>query len=119
MSKAIALDWGAFHRGDIVVKEAPKNTLKTAAKVAGTVHLALIPNTVFAATADGGAATWTEIFMTVLNISDWLCAGIIVFAGATWMFGNRTKAIEHLLGGSIGYIIIRHALDIRNWLRTL
>lgn len=118
MSKAVALDWSAFYRGDIVVKN-PKNTLKTVVKTAGIVHLALIPKTVFAAVAGAGADTWSEIFVTVLGISDWLCIGIIIYAGATWMFGNRTKAIEHLMAGGVGYVIIRHAVDIRNWLRTL
>lgn len=117
MSKAATLDWGAFHRGDIVVKDRKSIVKKTAA----TVHLALLPKTAFAAIAAeaAGGDTWTEIFVTVLSIADWLCVGIIIYAGITWMFGNRTKAIEFLMGGSIGYLIVRHAVDIRNWLRTL
>lgn len=105
-------------RGEIVTKER-KEAASIVAKTASTVHLALMPTSVFAATTAPGDATWTEIFTTVLNIADWLCAGVIVFAGVTWMFGNRTKAIEFIMGGSIGYIIVRHALDIRNWLKTL
>jgi type IV secretory pathway VirB2 component (pilin) len=118
MSRTAALEWNEFLRGDIVEKER-KSTVSIVAKTASTVHLALMPTSVFAATTAPGDATWTEIFATVLNIADWLCAGVIVFSGVTWMFGNRTKAIEFIMGGSIGYIIVRHALDIRNWLKTL
>lgn len=116
MKRATTLDWNGFMRGEIVVRDA-KSTVSIVAKTASTVHLALMPTAVFAAAP--GEETWTEIFTTVLNIADWLCAGVIVFAGVTWMFGNRTKAIEFIMGGSIGYIIVRHALDIRNWLKTL
>jgi len=63
--------------------------------------------------------SWSQILGTVWEISDWLCVGVIIFAGATWMFGNRTKAIEQLIGGSAGYIVIRHAMDIQHWLRGL
>jgi hypothetical protein len=67
----------------------------------------------------GGMAkseAWAHVFSSVLGISDWLCVGVIIFAGATWMFGNRTKAIEMLIGGASGYLIIRHAKDIQEWL---
>ncbi|WP_337102309.1 TrbC/VirB2 family protein [Paenibacillus sp. YIM B09110] len=118
MARTAALDWHGFMRGEVIPLER-NQTVSIVAKTASTVHLALMPTSVFAATTAPGDATWTEIFTTVLNIADWLCAGVIVFAGVTWMFGNRTKAIEFIMGGSIGYIIVRHALDIRNWLKTL
>jgi type IV secretory pathway VirB2 component (pilin) len=118
MATTVTLEWKPFINGEIVRKGGGHKT-NTVAKAAGIVHVLFLPRAVFAAAADGGSATWAEIFETVLNISDWLCVGIIIYAGATWMFGNRTKAIEHLLGGAIGYIIIRHAEDIRDWLRSL
>lgn len=118
MAATVTLEWKPFINGEIVKKGAGYKS-STASKALGIIPVLLVPRAVFAAAADGGSATWSEIFTTVLNISDWLCVGIIVYAGATWMFGNRTKAIEHLLGGAIGYIIIRHAEDIRDWLRSL
>lgn len=118
MASTVTLDWNQFMNGEIVKKGEPHKP-NTIAKAVSIVHVLFLPRAVLAAAADGGSSTWGEIFETVLNISDWLCGGVIVFAGVTWMFNNRTKAIEHLLGGSIGYIIIRHALDIRDWLRTL
>lgn len=119
MTKTVALDWGAFHSGNVVPKIRPPHVPNALTKTAATVHLALMPSTAFASSGAAGSATWSTVFTTVLGISDWLCVGIIVYAGVTWMFGNRTKAIEFLMGGSIGYIIVRHAVDIRNWLRML
>lgn len=119
MTKTIALEWNAFQSGTVVAKVLPPQIPVLVTKTAGTVHLALIPKTVFASSVTAGSATWVTVFSTVLGIADWLCVGIIVYAGITWMFGNRTKAIEFLMGGSIGYIIVRHAVDIRNWLRML
>lgn len=119
MMTTVALEWNSFMDGKIIRKGDGARRSNVVAKTVAIVHVLFIPRAVFAAAADGGSETWSEIFATVLNISDWLCAGIIVFAGATWMFGNRTKAIEHLIGGGIGYLIIRHAIDIRDWLRTL
>lgn len=116
MNKTVTLDWHAWADGKVVVAKNSAG-LKAAAAVASTVHLSLMPATVFA--ASGGADTWNNVFQTVLNMADWLCVGIITFSGVTWMFGNRTKALEFIMGGSIGYIIIRHAVDIRNWLKTL
>ncbi len=56
---------------------------------------------------------WPEI----INISDWVAIGVIVFVGGMWMFGNRSQAIQRLLDGSIGYLVIRHAPDILHWLK--
>jgi hypothetical protein len=44
---------------------------------------------------------------------------IIIFAGASWGLGNRTKAIEILIGVSCGYILCRHSIDIRNFLKGI
>jgi type IV secretory pathway VirB2 component (pilin) len=115
LSKTVALDWNAYMEGKILPKNHSK--MNTARKTAATIHLFLFPKAAFAAVATD--STWMELLTTVLNIGDWLCVGVIVFAGVTWMFGNRTKALELLMGGSAGYLIIRHAVDIRNWLKTI
>ncbi|WEK53303.1 MAG: hypothetical protein P0Y55_11965 [Candidatus Cohnella colombiensis] len=116
MGKSVALNWNEFMVGRIVPVDR-FNKLNTARDMASTTHIFLFPTAALANT--GTDSSWQEIFNTVLEISDWLCAGIIVFAGVTWMFANRTKALELLMGGASGYLIIRHALDIRNWLKTL
>lgn len=114
MARTVTLDWNTFMCGESTQN---KRNYAVLAKTALGAHILLIPQRTLAAT--GGDATWTEIFSTVLNIADWLCVGVFVFAGTTWMFGNRTKALDLILGGSVGYLIIRHAEDIRDWLKTL
>lgn len=74
-------------------------------------------------TAAGLSAPDTQTFMKVLDaslrISDWLATGSIMFAGAQWMFGHRTKALEQFLGACVGYLIIRKAPDIVEFLHQL
>lgn len=60
-----------------------------------------------------------EVFDALFSISDYLCVGVIMFAGASWMLGNKTKAIEHIIGGSAGYLIVRHAITIQEWLKSI
>ncbi len=60
-----------------------------------------------------------EIFNAVFNLADYFCIGVIIFSGASWMLGNRTKAIEHFIGGASGYLLIRNAINIQIWLKGL
>jgi hypothetical protein len=116
--KTVSLEWNAFMRGETIAKDA-KSATSIIAKTALGVHVMLVPQKALAAAVVTNASAWSNVFVTALAIADWTCLGVIIFAGATWMFGNRTKAIELLLGGAIGYLIIRHAQDIRDWLRTI
>lgn len=59
------------------------------------------------------------LWVDLLNASDWLAGGIIVFAGAYWMLGHRAPAIQRLIDGGIGYLIIRHARDVLHWLQSM
>lgn len=53
-----------------------------------------------------------------LKIADIFAVAVFSFAGASWMFGHRSKAIEMLIGGCIGYLLVRHAVDIRDYLKN-
>jgi type IV secretory pathway VirB2 component (pilin) len=119
-TKVETVKWADFFGKDdeVLTKKTGNPIVNKAAKIGGTAHLLLMPTTAFAAEV-AGEATFLNVLATALSIADYLCVGIIIFAGTTWMFGNRTKAIEFITGGAIGYIIIRHAVDIRNWLRAL
>lgn len=113
MSKPVALKWDEFMRGEIVPrKEIPKKALVGG----GALYLTTIPKVAMASAAE---ESWMQVWVSVLHIADWLCVGVITFAGAVWMFGNRSKAIELLIGSSSGYLVIRHAVEIRDWLSTL
>lgn len=107
MAKTEVLQWNAFIKGEVVPKEVKATVLYS---------FAAVPVMAVANVNDRG---WDQLWPQALNIADWMCLGVIVFAGGSWMFGNRTKALELLLGGAIGYEIIRHAWDILHWLQKL
>lgn len=111
--KTITLDFQEFMKGNVSTNE--KNNVAMMVETASGVMFLIIPSEVYAA----GDNSWKKILTTLLDIGDWLCVGVIVFAGGTWMFGNRTKAIELLIGNAIGYIIIRHSWEIMEWLKNL
>lgn len=64
-------------------------------------------------TEAGTDGSWADFIKTILKFADYLMDGVIIFAGASWMFGNRTKAIELLFSSGIGYVIMRHYDDIK------
>lgn len=114
--RTVTLDWKDFMKGDLT----PKKKFRAGLVGGATVYLSSLPtNLVMAASTTAAASSWNNIWVTVLAVADWLCVGVITFAGATWMFGNRSKAIELLIGASSGYLVIRHAVDIKNWLASL
>lgn len=84
--------------------------------IATTVHMAMLPTRAFATTTDDGFA---NVMNAALNLADWLCVGVIMYAGALWMFDDRTKALERMLGGGLGYIVIRNAPRIRDFLKVV
>lgn len=111
--KVEAVQWKEFFQGQVIPKQ---EVSRTAVILSGAVYLTILPTRIAFAAQDD---TWGNIWGTVLHLSDWLCVGVISFAGAVWMFGNRSKALELLIGASSGYLVIRHAMDIKNWLASL
>lgn len=83
---------------------------------AGSLAIVL-PADVYAAAAETG--TFDKLHVTIMNIFDSGVVLVIIFAGAIWALGHRTRAIEILLGVCIGYILARHAVDIRDYLKLL
>lgn len=70
-----------------------------------------------APTSGGGG--WDILIDKVLWIVDKIMTGVIIFSGLCWMFGNRTKAIEILLGAGVGYVIARHHEEIKAFFQLL
>lgn len=63
--------------------------------------------------------TFNNLFHSIMNAFDCGVVLVIVFAGACWALGHRTKAIEILIGVCAGYLLARHAIDIRDWLKKI
>jgi uncharacterized protein YqgV (UPF0045/DUF77 family) len=82
----------------------------------GLAYRVISIETVMAATAD---ATFGNVHEALMKAFDAGVVLIIIFAGASWSLGHRTKAIEILIGVCCGYILARHAIDIRNFLKGI
>lgn len=98
------------------VEKKPKmNTFKLVSLSVPTMLLTT-PVTAFAATAE---STFKNVYDAVMNIFDAGVVIVIIFAGATWALGHRPKAIELLICASCGYLLARHAIDIRDFLKSI
>lgn len=102
---------GVMYTVDPSDKKSLKNVYSA---MVGALTVSL-PSAVFAAEPETFHRVW-ESLMTGL---DWAAALVIVFAGVAWMLGHRSKSIELLIGVSCGFIIARHAIDIRDFLKTI
>jgi hypothetical protein len=111
--KAERINFKDFMKGDYKQKE-----LKTTKILTSTIPaLVLITPKIALATATD--ATFGNIYKSIMNIFDCGVVLVIVFAGAAWGLGHRPKAIEILIGCCCGYILARHATDIRDWLKAI
>lgn len=113
MAKIQTIDFRSFMRND---SEIPKVDAVKIVRLGAGIIAVMVPRTALAATAN---ATFGNMWTAVMNIVDWIVVGVFIFAGVSWMFGHRTKALELLIGGASGYILARHAIDIRNFLKGL
>ena len=86
----------------------------TMSKAAPIAAAALIAPTIAMA-----ADTFSDIHHTVMSIFDGGVVIVIIFAGASWALGHRSKAIELMIGVCCGYLLARHAIDIRDYLKNI
>lgn len=70
-------------------------------------------------TAFAASDSFVRIYQAVMNAADWGVVLVLIFAGANWMLGHRSKAMEHVLCAACGYLLIRHAMDIRDFLKSI
>lgn len=59
------------------------------------------------------------LIIAYLSIVDYLAWGVFAFSGTAWLFGHRAVAIERMIGGASGFLIILHAWDIVKFLKGL
>ncbi|WP_212934966.1 glycosyltransferase [Bacillus hominis] len=72
-----------------------------------------------AALAAGVNSTFGNVHGAIMNAFDAGVVLVIIFAGASWGLGHRTKALEILIGASCGYVLARHSVDIRDFLKGI
>lgn len=115
MTKTQAIDFKTFVKGDWKEDKKSEKVLKVLMAGNG-VLLVMVPKSVLAASAD---ATFGNIHKAIMNFFDAGVVLVIIFAGASWALGHRSKAIEILIGCCCGYLLARHAIDIRDFLKGI
>lgn len=96
-----------------------KDTINQTTKILTSTIPVLVlftPKLALAASAD---ATFGNVHGAIMRAFDFGVVLVIIFSGASWSFGHRSKAIEILIGVSCGYVLARHAVDIRNFLKGI
>lgn len=102
-----------------LLKMLDDKKLMKVVSVGGGLMLVMVPKSAWAAASTTADQTFGNLWKAVMNIVDWIVVGVFVFSGIAWMFGHRTKALELIIGGAAGYILARHAVDIRDFLKKL
>lgn len=96
-----------------IIPKPKKNKRKI---LLSTIHFSLIPTIAYASER---SSTFINIYQTVMSLFDHGVVLIIVFAGASWALGHRSKAIELLIAASCGYLLAAHAVEIRDYLKSI
>lgn len=113
------LDFKRFIReGDYIGKKNKEVYKKITS--ASTMYCVIgIPKLALASTASVGTGAFDELYQVFMNIFDGGVVLALVICGGTWAFGWRTQAIERIIYIAAGYILARHATDIRDFLKTI
>lgn len=117
MAKTEVIPFRSFMDGSYKNKE--KSDITALKKViTGTIGslIMILPKAALAATVN---STFGNVHGAIMNAFDAGVVLVIIFSGASWALGHRTKALEILIGVACGYILSRHAIDIRNFLKTI
>lgn len=117
MAKTEVIPFRSFMDGSYKNKE--KSDITVLKRVTtGTIgsFITILPKAAFAATVN---STFGNVHGAIMNAFDAGVVLVIIFSGASWALGHRTKALEILIGVSCGYVLARHAIDIRNFLQGI
>lgn len=105
-----------FKTGEWRKPGVKKKSLGNALAATVPALVLVLPKVAFAA---GVNSAFGNINEAIMNGFDAGVVIIIIVAGAAWSLGHRAKAIEILIGVCIGYILARHAVDIRDFLKGI
>lgn len=104
MNKVQTLEWNSFMSGEIVLKDIPTKVIPS---IISGAFLANKAGIVLAATPAADSTGLAKLMFELLGVADYIAWGGLIFAGLSWMFNNRTVAIERGIGVTAGYLIIR------------
>lgn len=118
LRKTERLDFKSFVNGEKVRKVNP-NRVKYYVYYSQSAGLFALVAPSIAQAQSNNDATFNELWSAIMGIVDWVAVGVFAFAGTSWMLGHRTKAIELTIGGACGYLLARHAINIRDFLKGI
>lgn len=117
MAKTEVISFGSFMDGSYKNKpQTRKGAVRKVIAASGGTLVVILPRAAFAATVNG---TFGNVHTAIMNAFDAGVVLVIIFSGASWALGHRTKALEILIGVCCGYILARHAVDIRDFLKQI
>jgi hypothetical protein len=107
-----------FVRGEYKHKgKKNKQLYLTIVSATGAYLVVGLPKGALAATtATSGSMDFDQLYESLMALFDGGVVIMIMFCGCMWAFGHRSAAIERLIGVGAGYLLARHAVDIKNWL---
>ncbi|PGA76472.1 glycosyltransferase [Bacillus pseudomycoides] len=97
-------------------KKSNITPLKKVITATSSALLMILPKTVFAV---GVNSTFGNVHGAIMNAFDAGVVLVIIFSGASWALGHRSKSLEILIGVCCGYVLARHAVDIRDFLKGI
>lgn len=106
------------NEGDYIGKKN-KEVYSRVVKATTMYGIMATPKIALAASGNVGSDAFDDLYKVFMNIFDGGVVLALVICGGTWAFGWRTQAIERIIYISAGYILARHAKDIRDFLKTI
>lgn len=114
-----SFDFKSFVNGEKIRKVKGNKRVKYYVYYSQAVGIFMLVAPSIAQAQSKNDATFNELWSAVMGVVDWIAVGVFVFAGTSWMLGHRTKAIELVIGGACGYLLARHAVDIKDFLKGI
>lgn len=111
-------DYTDFSDRGLILPKTPDEFKQKLTKsiVPASIGTFVLPLNAFAADVNG---TFGNVHGAVMNAFDSGVVIIVIFAGAAWGLGHRSKAMEILIGVCCGYVLARHAIDVRDFLKSI
>lgn len=112
------IDFKDFMSGEYKYKRNKNKAIYSSITGAtGAYMLVGLPKGALAVTATtSGSMDFDQLYESLMALFDGGVVIMIMFCGCMWAFGHRSAAIERLIGVGAGYLLARHAVDIKNWL---
>ncbi|WP_191556626.1 glycosyltransferase [Metabacillus idriensis] len=122
MGKTHTVDFKEFMNGEYKHKlERNRKVYMAILTATGGYCIIGLPKGALAVTASttGGGDPFNNLYEAAMRLFDGGVVIALVATGGMWAFGYRSQAIERIIYVGAGYILARHAKDIRDFFKTI